>query len=300
MFTKFIHFISIILLLPLISSASEEKPLWEYGFGIGSIQYAHYPASNQYAHLILPFPTFQYRGEILRADDQDGGRAYLFKKNHWSLEFSGNGRVPLDSSKNLSRQGMSNIPLVINAGPQIVYSPNETWDFKLSLFPSFTIDEMAIQSNGGLAKVHILYNWIQEFSAPDYLHNITFAGTLSFSATTASQKFNATYYEVPETAATPERPSYEASEGFLENQIAYFQKMNSGKLSVYLGASYSDFSHSTNHRSPLHKAAYNMEYAAGITYVLGESQRKSVPLEETEGIINKQIQRRKDRLIHFR
>lgn len=292
------HVIILLLLLSPKASASEDKPLWEYGLGVGLIRYAHYPASDQYSELSLPFPTFQYRGEVLRADDQDGGRAYLFKKDNWSLQFSGGGRVPLNSSKNLTRQGMENIPFVINAGPQIVYSENYVWEFKLSTFPSIKVDDRSLTSNGGVAKVHVLYNWNQAPIA-SALSSLSFGGTFALSSTFASKEFNATYYEVPTQDATPSRPAYRATEGFLENQISYFQRVNSGKLSIYFGASYSDFSISANRESPLHKSDYNLEYAVGLTYILGESQRRSVPLEETEGIINKQIQRRKDQLIHF-
>lgn len=291
---------AIIVLLFLLprTSASEDKPLWEYGLGVGTIKYAHYPASDQYAELSLPFPTFQYRGEVLRADDQDGGRAYLFKKDNWSLQFSGGGRVPLNSSKNLAREGMENIPLVINAGPQIVYSEDYVWEFKISTFPSVKVDDKSLTSNGGVAKVHVLYNWNQA-SNDSIFSELNFGGTWALSSTFASKEYNATYYEVSAKDATPSRPAYRATEGFLENQISYFQRVTSGKLSIYLGASYSDFTISANRQSPLHKADYNMEYAMGLTYILGESTRRSVPLEETDGIINKQIQKRKDKLIRF-
>lgn len=298
MLHRFTRAIMLLFFLSSISSASEDKPLWEYGLGVGAIRYAHYPASDQYSELTLPFPTFQYRGEILRADDQDGGRAYLFKKNNWSLQFSGSGRVPLDSSKNSTREGMENIPLVINAGPQVVYSDNYAWEFKISAFPSFKVDDRSFKTNGGIAKAHILYNWYVGPVDSGYT-SVSFSGTLALSSTMASQEFNATYYEVSTQDATPHRPPHRATEGVLENQISYFQRVNSGKLSLYLGASYSDFSMSTNRHSPLHKINSNMEYAVGLTYVLGESSRRSVPLEATEGIINKQIQRRKERLIRF-
>ncbi len=279
-------------------AAEEDKPLWEYGLGIGYARYAQYPASDEYAELTLPFPTFQYRGEILRADDQDGGRAYLLKDSHWSLEFSGGGRLPLDSSKNRTREGMENLPLVIELGPQLVYSVDHSWEFKIALFPSLAIDGTYIRQNGGIANAQALYRWDHElngvFSSP-----LLLSGTFTVEATTASQEFNATYFEVPQQSATADRPAYNASAGFLENQISYFQRIASRKLTVYLGASYSDFSNSVNRQSPLHRADSNFEYAIGLTYVLGESAKRSVPLEDTEGLINKALQRRKERLMRF-
>lgn len=290
--------LTMLLTTSWLQAAEEDRPLWEYGLGVGYARYAQYPSSDEYAELTIPFPTFQYRGQILRADDQDGGRAYLLKNDHWSLEFSGGGRLPLDSSKNRSRDGMENLPLVIELGPQLVYSVDHSWDFTLSLFPSLAIDGSYLRQNGGLASAQVLYRWDNEWSGP-FASPLLFSGTFSLEATTASQEYNATYFEVPAQSATAKRPAYNASAGFFENQISYFQRIASGKLTVYVGGSYSDFTNSVNKQSPLRKVDGNVEYAIGLTYVLGESEKRSVPLEDTEGLINKAMQRRKERLMHF-
>ncbi|MDG0817216.1 MipA/OmpV family protein [Bdellovibrio svalbardensis] len=306
MLGRFWFFILTIFLTAVPLQAAEEskplreegKPLWEYGFGIGYARYAQYPGSDEYSELVLPFPTFQYRGTILRADDQEGGRAYLLKENKWSLEFSGGGRLPLDSSKSQAREGMENLPLVVEIGPQLIYSVDHSWEFKLALFPSMAIYGSSIRQNGGLASIEVQYRWHDEWGGV-FESPLMLSGIFSLEAKTASQEFNATYFEVPLQNATATRPAYSASAGFLENQISYFQRLSSGKLTVYVGGSYSDFSNSANKQSPLLRANSNFEYALGLTYVLGESARRSVPIEDTEGLINRAMQKRNDHLKRF-
>lgn len=257
--------------------ASEEKPLWEYGAGFGYVRFEHYPASNQYSHIALPFPTFQYRGEILRADDREGGRAYLFKKSAWSIEMSGGGFTPLDSRENRARQGMADLPFVLELGPQLVYDPDDAnWEVKFSFFQANSILGSFVKYNGGVLKSHYVYHWRRDE------HD----GRLSLSAEVASQELSATYFEVSSAEATNERRAYDAKGGLMSMDLSYFHRYAMGKLSLYAGTTLSFYSVSVNRESPLHKSDVNVGYLVGLTYVLGESERKSVPENQTRGLIN--------------
>ncbi|MES3039513.1 MAG: MipA/OmpV family protein [Bdellovibrionota bacterium] len=287
-------FLLFIFFLAASAQAMEEnKPLWEYGAGIGYVRYAHYPASDQYSQLALPFPTFQYRGEILRADDRDGGRAYLLKNDKWALEFSGGGSLPVDSSNNTARRDMNPLPLVLDAGPQLVYSENRTWEFKISAFPSVSIDGTYWKQNGGVAKAQIGYRWEKEMN--DWGSPVYLSGTFHLGGKTASQEYHETYYEVSERFATTTRPAYHARAGYLETEYSYFQRFTSGRFTLYLSLDFSDYSGSANRLSPLYRATTSLAYAVGLTYVLGESEKRSVPEENTKGVINKVIKRASDR-----
>ncbi|WP_413944067.1 MipA/OmpV family protein [Bdellovibrio sp. HCB-162] len=291
-------FVFLVCAVSVSEAAEESKPLWEYGFGAGYAQYAHYPAADQYAQLFLPFPTFQYRGEILRADDREGGRAYLLKNEKWSLEFSGSGSLPLDSSDNRAREGMDNLPLVLEAGPQLVYSQDHDWEFKIAVFPSVVIDGAYVRQNGGSLNLQAAYRWEKEVIGP-FATPLGLSGILTLNAKAASQEFHKTYFEVSSKDATSTRSQYDAVAGFLDTQATYFQRISKGRFTLYAAVSYTDYSQSVNRTSPLHRADSNFEYGVGLTYVLGESKRQSVPLENTEGLINKAIQHRKERLEQF-
>lgn len=293
-------FLTLILVLSMapFALASEEPspPLWDWGFGLGYIRYADYPSSDEYSDIMIPFPTFQYRGEFLRADDREGGRAYLFKTDEWSLEFSGGGRLPLDSTKNLARTGMENLPLVLDGGPQLVYASGRTWEFQLAPFLSAAADGSNIRQNGMRFKAQVIYRWEGETRGP-FASPIIISGTAAFEMNAATEEYMRTYFQVDPSYATASRPAYNAVAGFLNNNLSYYQRFSSGRFSMYIGGSLSDYSWSANRTSPLHKTDLNVGYGVGLTYQFGESARPSVSPEDTQGVINRYRQLRREKLI---
>ncbi|WP_413558005.1 MipA/OmpV family protein [Bdellovibrio sp. HCB209] len=288
------------LALSFVSAAFAEEeapPLWDWGFGLGYIRYADYPSSDEYSQLMLPFPTFQYRGEFLRADDREGGRAYLFKSGNWSLELSGGGRIALDSSKNKAREGMEDLPFVLDGGAQLVYASGRTWEFQLAPYASTAVSGSYIRPNGMLFKAQAIYRWEGETRGP-FPAPIIITGTTALEVTAATQEYMRTYFEVDAAHATAGRPSYDAVAGFLNKNLSYYQRFSSGRVSMYVGASISDYTWSANRQSPLHKSDYNVGWGMGFTYQFGESSRPSISPEDTQGVINRYRQhRREQRLI---
>lgn len=292
-------FLTLLLVLSFApwAVADEEPapPLWEWGLGLGYIRYADYPSSDEYSDLMLPFPTFQYRGEYLRADDREGGRAYLFKSETWSLEFSGGGRLPLDSSKNQARQGMENLPLVLDGGPQLVWSSGRTWEFQLAPFLSAAAYGSYIRQNGMRFKAQLIYRW-ESYARGPFASPIYISGTTALEMNAASQEYMRTYFEVDAGQATSSRVAYNAVAGFLSNNLSYYQRFSSGRFSLYVGASVSDYTWSANRSSPLHKSDLNVGYGVGMIYQFGESAKPSISPEDTQGVINRYRQIRHDRL----
>ena len=260
----------------------EQKSLWEYGIGFGYIHYEQYPAADQFADLFLPFPTFQYRGEILRADDREGTRAYIFKSTNWSLELSGGGNTPLSASDNKVREGMQDIPLMIHIGPQIVGHLLENLELRLGFFQAISTDFKYTKANGGIQETQLVYRVLSDHSAG------RINSRFSLSAKSASKDYLETYFEVFPQYATAKRAEYKANAGFLGFELNYFRSISFGKASYYVGVAINDYSLSSNRKSPLHRSDYNLSYLLGMTYTLGQSKRESVPVDETEGIINKQ------------
>ncbi|MEK2688010.1 MipA/OmpV family protein [Bdellovibrio sp. GT3] len=283
-----------VLLVPFFAKAEDDgRPLWDWGIGLGYVRYADYPASDEYSQIMLPFPTFQYRGEYLRADDREGGRAYLFKTDSWSLEFSGSGRFPLDSSKNKARFGMEDLPLVVNGGPQLVYHSGGTWEFQIAPFFSVAAKNDDIRANGMLLKTQVTYRWEGETPGP-LDSTILITGTTSFEMNAASSDYMKTYYEVDSRDVRAGRAEYDAKAGFLSTNLSYYQRFAAGRSAVYFGASISDYSWSANRQSPLHKSDYNVGWGLGYIYQFGESAKPMVSPEDTQGVINRYRQHRRD------
>lgn len=271
-------YFGLLLLFSSTTWAAEDKPLWEYGVGFGYVRFEQYPAADQYSNVALPFPTFQYRGETLRADDREGARTFLFKQGPWSVELSGSGFPPLDSEANRARTGMEDVPLMFNLGPRLVYNPSDkNWEVKAGLFQAHLVDGIFIQKNGVIFDADLIYHF-------DFGHS---RGRISAGVKIASQELQASYFDVRPIDASVDRPAYAAKGGFLNSEASYFHSYSAGKFSLYLGFGVRDYANSVNRSSPLHKSNFNVSYLAGFTYMLGESERRSVPVEQTRGLINK-------------
>ena len=256
------------------AALAQDEPLWEYGVGVGYLHYEHYPASDEYSDITLPFPTFQYRGKILRADDREGARAYLLRSNGWSLEFSGSGYPSVEAGKNKARQGMESIPWMIQLGPQIRKHWGDEWQMRLSLFQNIATDLSFTKFKGELFEGRILHKWSSRSDLT--LNEYHWQVELSFSVIAASRALLGTYFDVSQDQATGERPAFESRSGLLAHELAYYQQIKKGHLALYFGATCKSYNISANRASPLHKSDYNLTSFVGLTYLIKESGRKEV------------------------
>ena len=73
--------------------AGEEKPLWEFGLGVGAIEFPDYRGSDETQVYPVPVPYFVYRGPFFKAD-RDGVRGELFDRKYVELSISVNAHDP--------------------------------------------------------------------------------------------------------------------------------------------------------------------------------------------------------------
>jgi outer membrane scaffolding protein for murein synthesis (MipA/OmpV family) len=262
------------------------QPIWEYGIGAGYVRYEQYPAAGKYSDLFLPFPTFQYRGESLRADDREGAKAYLFKDRNWSLEMAGTGTPALDSDKNENRKGMKDLPWIMALGPQLAYRFGSDWQISWGIFQAMMTDFTYLEVRGSFIQQVLTYR--SESSLGD---GYVSQSNVFFTLKSASQEVQEKYFGVSTSDATAERQAYHARGGFLSAEVSAFQAFKKGRASYYVGANYDYYGAGVNQHSPLFKAQSQANVLFGITYVLGESKRPEVPEEKTSGIINRQMMR---------
>jgi outer membrane protein len=273
------------------SLAAAQESLWEYGAGYGYVEYLHYPASEQYSYLSLPFPTFQYRGRFLRADDQEGARAFLLKSDLFSFELSGTFNPPLESDKNQSRYKMKDLPALIAIGPQLVIKLSHSLDLKFGWYGAVATDLKQVTFPGSIYEIRLDQLWSKDLSA--LIDQSQTTGRITLSYKIGSQNYNSLYYDVSAADSTLQRPEYQAHAGPLSIEYSYFQSFDLGRASIYFGTTYSDFSVSANQESPLYRKKQSLTSFVGITYMLGQSEKKSIPVDETQGVINR-MQNRKN------
>jgi len=277
-----IGMIYLLIFTSLFCQAEQSKPLWEYGFGIAHLRFEQYPSSDQYSSLNIPFPTFQYRGEVFRADDQEGARAYLVKEAFYSLEFTGGGTPPVKSDNNTARQGMSNIPLIAMLGPQLVVKIIPGLEFKLSALQAISTDFQMTRFAGQVyeSKFDFRYNTETRHS-----------GRLQLTLSNASKEFLSHFYEVEAHQTTADRQIYSTKPGYYATELSYFHSIDFEKLTYYIGTTLNNYSNSSNRESPLFKTSQSINYLIGFTYLLGESERRAVPEDAGDGLFEK-IRRR--------
>ncbi len=270
---------------PTVPAKPALEPIWEFGMGFGYIRFEQYPAAGEYSTLSLPFPTFQYRGKIVRADDREGAKAYLWKSGPWSIEMSGTGTLPLDSSDNNLRDEMNDIPWIIASGPQLVYRMGPFFNFALGVYQAIATDFKHTEASGNIFEGKMSYTFEKIFNEQKIKALTRYFLTLKG----ASQEVHDQYYSIDQDFVTPLRPRYRAKAGYIGTEFSIYQSLKRGRGAIYVGLNYTDYSMAENKKSPLHNSEGQLSYLFGMTYVLGESKRPEVAKEDTTGIINRRF-----------
>jgi MipA family protein len=276
---------------PATPNASSELPKWEIGAGAGYLKYEQYPGSNQYSGLFLPFPTFQYRGKILRADERDGARLYLIKRQDWVFQFGGVAYPPLAAGKNDARQGMADLPTLVAIGPQLQLALSPTWSMKFGVYQAIAAIWLGLRTSGAIWETDFTYREVFHFHGPNFLalEDATTAISLNFMG--ASQEVQDLYFGVPSYQATPNRATFDARSGFFQTQLSFFQSLrpgfDDGKWSFYFGGRLADYSLSANHASPLLRSDQNLSLLIGLTYIIYKSKKEGTPEDSTTGVVDR-------------
>ena len=108
--------VALALLAPALHA--EEKPLWEFGLGVGALAFPDYRGSDETRVYPVPVPYFVYRGRFLKAD-RDGLRGELFDREYAELSLSVNGTIPINSEDNSARRGMPDLKPTLELGPSL-------------------------------------------------------------------------------------------------------------------------------------------------------------------------------------
>lgn len=289
---SFIFLFAAVSFLNLNTIQAEESrrklPKWEVGAGFGYVGFEHYPASDQVTHLALPFPTFQYRGDVLRADDREGAKVFLLKEHGWDLQLGGLGFPPLNSSTNEARQGMADLPAVGALGPQLQKKLTDDLTLKFGVYQAVAATWLALRGAGGIWEVSLSYQKTHDFRGGSAFWDLDETSyTVSLNLMGASKELHEIYFSVSRANETSDRPVYEAKAGLIQSQISYFQSFKRGHFAFYVGARYSDYRLAANRSSPLHKTDQSIAGLLGITYTFYQSKEAGVPLDDASGAIEK-------------
>jgi outer membrane protein len=193
----------------------DEKPLYEFGLGVGAVVFADYRGADTSHVYVLPIPYFIYRGKFLQAD-RNGLRGRLFDQDWIELNISANATTPVRA--NAARQGMPDLRPTGEIGPSLdlhIWHSAERrvkLDIRVPLRAAFTVE----------AVPHSIGWFMAPNVSVDVVDVAGFAGW-NFGALAgplfADRRYHDYFYTVTPQFATPERPAFQASGGYSGTQV---------------------------------------------------------------------------------
>jgi outer membrane scaffolding protein for murein synthesis (MipA/OmpV family) len=208
---------SALLIGALAANASaQERPLWELGVGVATLNLPYYRGSEAQRSYALPFPYLVYRGEYLNVD-KDGMRGWLYRRDDLSLDLSLAAGVPVPSDQNGPRAGMPRLDPTVEFGPSLEYRLWRSEDrrrnvwLRLPLRGAFAIGD-SISQQGWLFAPYL------ELSRHDFGRS-GWMNSIAFGPLFADASYHDYFYGVAPQYATATRPAYEGHGGYNGSRI---------------------------------------------------------------------------------
>jgi MipA family protein len=264
-------------LLPSLSAAAEEKPLWEIGAGVAALTFPAYRGSDKQHNFLMPVPYFVYHGDFLKAD-RHGIRGSLFDSDRVDLTLSLSASPPTRSDDVEARAGMADLKPTAEFGPQVDLtlwrSENRARFLKLRLpaRAAFTV-ERSPQGIGWIFSPNLNMDITDLPGMPGWNLGLV-AGPIW-----ATKRQHDYFYGVTPQYATATRPAYTASGGYSGSQFLVALSKRFDKTWVGAFARYDTLSGAAFDGSPLVATKSFAAAGVAVSWVIGESKTR-VRVEE--------------------
>lgn len=202
------------------SSAAKPASLWEFQVVGFAQSFPAYPSSADQNLTILPLPFPVYRGKFLRfgedLENLASGKILDSERVNFSVGVSAS--FPEDSNKLELRHNMPDLDFLLEAGPELEIllagNRDEDREFKMSLQlrAAATLDGLDTKGRG------VVFNPELEYRVRDFLSPKNEL-RLRVSPTWASDDYMDYFYGVAAEFATPDRPLFQASAGYLNTEL---------------------------------------------------------------------------------
>jgi outer membrane scaffolding protein for murein synthesis (MipA/OmpV family) len=191
---------------------ADRLPLWEVSAGAGVLTVPDYRGSADTQGYPFPFLFPFYRGAIFRSDEE-GVRGELFKTPRIKLDFSLDGGVPVDSSKNDARQGMPDLDATGQIGPALNIKLWQDASLRQSLIAFLPVRAVLSIGSGVESAGYTFSPQLTYYSKADFI-GVDWRLGWSVGLEYGSGAFHDYYYQVDNQYATANRPAYDAEGGF--------------------------------------------------------------------------------------
>lgn len=254
------------------ASQAEQKPLWEFGMGIGALEFPDYRGSDETQVYPVPVPYFVYRGRFLKAD-RDGVRGQLFDREYAELSLSVNATIPVNNEDNAARRGMPDLKPTVELGPSLEVHLWRAADqtMKLDLVMPLRVPVTVESSPHSL-------QWVFAPRLNIDIENVAGYAGWNFGAGVgpvfAAERFHQYFYSVPAQFATPDRPEYRADGGYAGTHVLAALSKRFPKYWVGAFLRYDWLGGAVFDDSPLVRRQNYLAGGFGFAWMIGESKRK--------------------------
>ena len=274
------------VLLPLITAIPfavaaetddpDADPLWEMRLAAFGRYGPSYPASEDKQFNIIPLPLPIYRGKFLRLGDETDSpiRGRVFRRDKIKLDLAFDLNFPVDSDDVDAREGMPDLDLLLEAGPELELEFasqaffDGRWFFSVEMRPAFSFDGLDPGYEGIVLTPELTYR--------KKLGKRRNELKISLASNFANSKYMDYFYTVEPSFATADRPAYEADSGYLgtDLQVSWvkslgddFELFVASRLSFHQGAA--------NEDSPLFTEDTTISVFAAFMWTFWESERRA-------------------------
>jgi outer membrane protein len=254
------------------SGRAADRPLWEFGLGAGAIAFTDYRGADSTHVYLLPVPYFVYRGKLFRAD-RDGVRGMLIKSPRAELNVSVDATTPVSSRNNSARAGMPDLKPTVEFGPSLDVhlwrSANERLrlDFLVPARKAFTIERQP-QSVGWFVAPRI------NLDVRDLGGHAGWDVGMFIAPLFADRQYDAYFYSVAPSFATPSRPAYQAAGGYAGTELLVATSRRYREFWVGAFVRHDSLAGASFLASPLVRSRSYWAGGFGIARIIGKSQRQ--------------------------
>lgn len=258
-----------------------ERPLWELAVGGGVITLPFYRGAKENRTLPIPFIYPVYRGDFLKVDEE-GVHGRFLRSDRVVLDFSADGTVPSSGSDVKVREGMPELDATFQLGPSLTI---DLWDrgkrsdkrliLTLPLRAVFTVESSP--SYIGLASSPKL-TYQRDVKLADRYWRLAMTGGVELG----SNKLHDYFYTVDPVFQTPDRPAFEAREGYAGTRFTLSAQSRQRKNYLAFFIRYDNVSGATFEDSPLVERTGNITAGVVFAWFVAKSKKTvTVPDKET-------------------
>jgi len=261
-----------------MAAPAAQKPLWEAGLGVAVIDFPDYRGSDERQTFVLPLPYLVYRGEVFQSD-RDGARSKFFRSERLELDISLNGSIPVSSSDNAARTGMSDLDPTLEIGPSLKVRLLRDADRGANLHLTLPVRTVIATDFTHTHNVGWTFEPRLDLDLKDTWLGEGWNVGVGVGPLFGDKRFHNYFFGVPAEFATALRPAYVAPSGYggLRALIAVSRRFPSFWFGAFVRGD--TLVGSVMESSPLVRQKESYATGLAITWMLGESKRM-VEVEE--------------------